>query len=132
MHAASFLLCPSPPSCSGEVVAYKAVVTGDTTASSMKTTHAKALASGSYTFWKETAGATIGMSSSAGPTSSIQACLSACDTDAECAAVAMTGITAVDSIPASCSLIKGDTTVATFKRSVTKTVVSRLEVSAVI
>jgi hypothetical protein len=33
----------------------------------MKTSKAKALASGSYTFWKETAGATIGMSSSAGP-----------------------------------------------------------------
>jgi hypothetical protein len=42
----------------------------------------------------------------------------------------MTGITAVSSTPTACSLIKGDTRVATFKRSVTKTVVSRLEVSA--
>jgi phosphoribosyl-AMP cyclohydrolase len=126
------LPCPSPPSCSGDVVAFKAVVTGDTTASSMKTSKAKALASGSYTFWKEAAGAAIGKSSTAGPTTSVQACLSACDTDAECAAVAMTGITALNSTPGSCSLIKGDTTVATFKRSLTKAVATRLELSAVV
>jgi hypothetical protein len=46
--------------------------------------------------------------------------------------VAMSGVTAVDSTPTGCSLIKGDTRVATFKRSVTKTVVTRLEVSAAI
>ena len=115
-------------STSGHVLAFKAVVAGDTTAASVGT--AKALASGSYTFWAETA-AGVGASSSPGPTSSGSACLSACDSDGACAAVAMAGVKAslADGID-SCSLIKGVNTVAQFKRSVTKTVATKLQVSA--
>jgi hypothetical protein len=111
------------------VLAFKAVVAGDTTAAS-KSADAKALASGSYTFWKETA-VGVGAASPGGPTSSLQACLSACDLDNNCAAVAITGATS-DAAAAigSCSLIKGDSTVAQFKRSVTKAVATRLQVAA--
>lgn len=114
--------------CSGDVLAFKAVVAGDTTAAS-KSTGAKALASGSYTFWKETA-AGVGASSTAGPTSSLQACLSACDADAACAAVAISGATSDAAAAISgCSLIKGDSRVAQFKRSVTKAMATKLAVS---
>jgi hypothetical protein len=145
-------------SCSGDVVAFKAVVPGDTTAASIKKAvaakpaavkhvsaaaaaataaapkgiKAKALASDSYTFWKEAA-AGIGASAAAAPagsTDSIQACLSACDDDAECAAVAMTGITIDTATPVTCSLIKGDPSIAVFKRSVTRAVTARLTVTA--
>jgi hypothetical protein len=92
---------------------------------------ARALASGSYTFWKEDAGA-IGKSqtlNAAGTT--VQLCLSLCDDDASCAAVAMTGVK--DDTTATitgCTLISGETAIAQWKRSLTRAVVSRLEVTA--
>ena len=102
--------------CSGEVVAFKAVTAGDTTAAGFrKKKTAKGLSSGSYTFWKESATG-LGAASSAVSAASVQACLDACDSDAECAAVAMTGITSATAAPASCS--------------VTKAVVTKLDVSA--
>lgn len=121
-----FLKAVGTASAAGDVLAFKAVVAGDTSAAST----AKALASGSYTFWAETA-AGVGASTSAGPTSSGSACLSACDNDGACAAVAMSGVkpSLADAI-SSCSLIKGDSTVAQFKRSVTKAVATKLQVSA--
>lgn len=118
---------------SGEVVAFKAVTAGDTTAASRKykKVAGKGLSSGSYTFWKESATG-LGASATVGPTTSVQACLNACDSDFDCAAVAMTGVSSASmaAAPGSCSLIKGDTTIATFKRSVTKAVVTRLDLSA--
>lgn len=107
---------------SGDVLAFKAVTAGDTTASSH--TRAHALASGSYTHWKDS-GVGVGTSSAVTPTpASVQACLSACDNDFDCAAVAMTGVSGTSLT--GCSMIKGDKTIATFKRSVTKAVVSQL------
>jgi hypothetical protein len=111
-------------------VAFKAVVTGDVTDASVKN-KAKGLASGSYTFWAEDPieAAAIGASRSAGSTVSVQACLNACDTDGSCAAVVMTGLVTgatTANKPTACSLVKGDATVATFKRSVTKAVVTKL------
>jgi hypothetical protein len=102
-------------------VGYKAILAADTNFGSS----AKALASGSYTFWWGQA-AGIGASNESAPTTSVQACLSACDRDHRCAAVAMTGVTAVGAPITSCSLIRGDSTLATFKRSVTRVVPNRL------
>jgi len=116
------------PATTGDVVAFKAVTAGDTTAAGTRKKVAKGLSSGSYTFWKDSA-ANVGASSSAGPTDSIQACLSACDNDFDCAAVTMTGVTSDASLPTSCNLIKGDKTIATFRRSVTKAVASQLKVA---
>jgi hypothetical protein len=115
------------------LVAFKAVVAGDSTAASKKN-KAKGLASGSYTFWAEdvTSAAAIGDSQldPTGPApTTIQACLDACDTVASCAGVVMTDVSATDSDTATCKLISGVASVATFKRSVTKAVVSRLTVA---
>jgi hypothetical protein len=115
---------------SGDVLAFKAVVAGDTTAASVGT--AKALASGSYTFWAD-AGAGVGIEiTPPGPTTTAAACLSACDTNAACAAVAMTSVTGMNAQLDSCRLSKGVNTVAQFKRSVTKTVATKLQVSAAV
>lgn len=109
-------------SCSGEVLAFKAVVAGDTTAAS-KSTDAKALASGSYTFWKD-ATANVGTATTNSATT-VADCLSACDKDAACAAVAMEGAVSLTA-QITCKLIKGDSSVAQFKRSVTKVNVNQL------
>jgi hypothetical protein len=106
-------------------VGYKAILAADTTFGSS----AKALASGSYTFWWGQA-SSIGASNESVPTTSFQACLSACDRDYRCAAVAMTGVTAVDAPITLCNLIRGDSTLATFKRSVTRVVPSRMGLPA--
>jgi hypothetical protein len=110
---------------SGSVVGYKAILAADTNFGSS----AKALASGSYTFWWGRASG-IGTSNESISTTSFQACLSACDRDHGCAAVAMTGVTAVSALITSCSLIRGVSTLATFKRSVTRVVPSRLGLPA--
>jgi len=120
--------------CSGDVVAFKAVVAGDTTAASIRNTNnnknavGKGLSSGSYTFWKEVAttlGATRELVNNVG---SVQACLNACDNDFDCAAVAMTGTpNDMKAAPTTCAMIKGDKTIAAFKRSMTKAVATRLE-----
>jgi hypothetical protein len=100
------------------------VPAGDTTASSKKT-KGKGLASGSYTFWNSAA-ADVGKSADLNAATTVVACLTACDGDAECAAVAMTGATSMDATSITCKLIKGDSSVATFKRSATRAVVSKL------
>lgn len=121
-------VCPH----SGSVLAFKAVVAGDTTAASIKNKNGvKALASGSYTFWNASdAGVGASHSDVSANVDSIQACLTACDNDAACAAVSMTGITGPSATPDSCNLIKGNPTIAVFKRSVTKAVAAKLTVAA--
>lgn len=126
------LLLPAllPPPCSGNVLAFKAVLSGDVAAASVSV---KTLASGSYTFWKDD-GDDVGASTTDNPTgstASTRACLAACDIDASCAAVKMTGVKAdtTDAIT-SCKLVKGVSTVAKFVRSVTRADVTKLSVTA--
>jgi hypothetical protein len=115
--------------CSGDVVAFKALLAGDIAASSVKV---KNLVSGSYTFWGETVadGALGTLVDNAAAT--VTGCLAACDSDAACAAVLMAGVTdSSDNITASsCKLVRGTTTVAQWKRTVTKTAVSKLAKAA--
>jgi hypothetical protein len=107
------------------------VVAGDTTAASVDN-QAHSLASGSYSFWKD-AGANVGDSFVTVPTPVTgAACLSACDNNPACAAAAMTGATDLTSNVASCKLIKGDSTVAQFKRTVTKTVATQLKINTAV
>jgi len=108
----------------GDVVAFKAATAGDTTAASVGA--AKALASGSYTFWSKETAANFGTTKTTVSAANAQACLSACDSDFDCAAVAMTGATSMTASPITCQLIKGDKSIAVFKRSLTKTVASKL------
>lgn len=115
---------------SGQVVAFKALLAADPImAKALRDTTAKGLASGSYTFWWESLGG-IGTSTTPVNTTSLKACLSACDNVEECAAVAMTGVTAVTAPISTCHLVKGDSTLATFKRSVTRVVTSRLTLAS--
>jgi hypothetical protein len=113
------------------VLAFKALLAADTTyAKSKQDATAKGLASGAYTFWWQSA-AGIGAATTPVITSSFQACLTACDSNPTCAAVAMTGVTTSKAPVQACSLIKGDSTLATFQRSVTKVNTSRLVLPAV-
>lgn len=113
------------------MLAFKAVLGGDTTATSIKAVKGKFLPSGSYTFYAETADSGLGSAQAPVSTTSLNACLAACDSDGGCAAVAMTGVAAGDSDTiATCKKISGDTTVAAFKRSVTKAVVTKLSKTA--
>lgn len=99
---------------------------------SLNKTKVKSLASGSYTFWKDD-GSMIGYSSRpVDGVTSFQKCLSACDLDGACAAVVMTGMTTAQSAPASCSKVYGYSGIAVFKRSMTKTVVTRLRLEDVL
>lgn len=120
------LLTSTLLSCSGQVVAYKALLAADTTVAQSKPhTKAKGLASGSYTlYWDSPAG--IGTSTTDVTTTSFQSCLNACDADSECAAVAMAGVTTAMTTATGCQIIRGNNTVATFKRSVTKVNTNRL------
>lgn len=88
------------------------------------------MASGSYTWYLDSAEGMGASNSTTGPTTSVQACLAACDKDGACAAVVMGGMTSATSKPSSCVLLKGDTTPGVFKRSVTKTVASKLNLEA--
>jgi hypothetical protein len=94
-------------------------------------TKAKALSTGAYTFWLDSAAGVGSDVSASGPTTSVRACLAACDANGECAAAVMGGITGPASAPSSCVLVKGNTMPATFIRSMTKTVVSRLRLEDV-
>jgi hypothetical protein len=110
------------------------VIAGDTSAASVNGTKGLSLASGSYTFWKDAGAgaATVQIGSEitlAVTPADATACLSACDKNPACAAVAMTGATSMTATPITCKLIKGDSTVAKFKRSVTRTVVGQLELA---
>jgi hypothetical protein len=90
----------------------------------------KALASGSYTFWADD-GANVGHSTATGSTDSTRACLAACDIDASCAAVKMTGVKENTAAAITgCTLLKGDERVAKFKRTATRAVVEKLVVTA--
>ena len=117
------------------MIAFKAVAAGDTTAASRKQkkqASAKGLSSGAYTFWQDDA-ANVGASRSTVAAASVQACLDACDMDATCAAVVMTGLSSgatTSSVPTACSLVRGDARVAQFKRSATKAAVSRLTLAS--
>jgi hypothetical protein len=127
-----------------DVIAFKAVVPGDAAAAaaSLRDTtgpdgpyilgrvKASAMASGAYTFWLDTAGGIGADHSTTVNATSGQECLSACDSASECAAAVMKGITGVTSTPSSCVLLKGDSTPATFKRSMAKAVVTRLGLAA--
>jgi len=106
------------------VLAFKAVTAGDTTAASV----AKALSSGSYTFWKD-AGAGVGTQVPDAATT-VQGCLNACDNNFDCAAVVMTGATNGMDSTVTCKLVKGDKTIAQFKRSMTKAVAAQLAITA--
>jgi hypothetical protein len=94
-------------------------------------TKVKSLASGSYTFWKDDA-SVIGVKSVAVSNVNFQQCLSACDLDGGCAAVWMTGLTGPQSTPTSCRKVYGSSDIAVFKRSMTKTVVTRLKLENVL
>jgi len=124
--------CPHAAVCS-DVLAFKAVVPGEDTTTSAQSTGAvrgSALASGAYTFWKTDAFGIGADNSTSGTTTSIQACLTSCDKDGQCAAVVMKDVTSAESVPSTCTMLKGDLTPATFKRSVTKAVTTRLSVSS--
>jgi hypothetical protein len=90
----------------------------------------KVLASGSYTFWADD-GDDVGTTTTGGVITSTRACLAACDIDASCAAVKMTGVKADTAAEITgCTLLKGVTTVAQWKRTATKAVVTKLAVTA--
>jgi len=118
--------------CCSAIIGFKAIVAGDMGAASINDTKTKALASGSYTFWKDTPdGMGMYMQEVTGITT-VQQCLSACDQAGSCAAVVMTGLDTPTSQPTSCSQIYGNSRIAVFKRSMTKTVVTRLRLSDVL
>lgn len=125
-----------------DIIAFKAVLGGlsDGSAESLRVpssgpadeTKAEALSTGSYTFWRDSAAGVGSDVSTTGPTTSVRACLAACDMDGECAAAVMGGVTGPGSVPSSCRLVKGNTAPATFIRSMTKTVVTRLRLEDVL
>lgn len=94
-------------------------------------TKAEALSTGAYTFWRDNAAGVGSDVSTTGPTTSVRACLAACDTNSECAAAVMGGISGPASAPSSCVLVKGNTAPATSIRSMTKAVVTRLRLEDV-
>lgn len=108
------------------MLAFKALLAGDTAAASVL---GKSLVSGAYTFWKD-AGANVGFETTTVTASTAAACLASCDSDAACAAVKMTGVTAIGDTVASCNMIKGDPAIATWKRSATKAVATKLTLAA--
>lgn len=123
--AAAALRFPSGV-CRSQYVGLKALVAGDVTAASTQQDVApKSLESGTYTFWQDDS-AGIGNSTATVTTTSFATCLSTCDRDQQCAGVTFTGYNATTAAVATCSMIKGDTTVASFKRTVMRTVTSRL------
>jgi hypothetical protein len=119
-----------------DLIAYKATVAGDTTAASVRTDDtavANALASGAYTFWARDDATGVGATiTTTNPVTSVTVCLSLCDADRECAAAVMTGITTADSAPTACKLVRGDSSVGVFKRSMTRTVVDRLSRASIV
>jgi hypothetical protein len=118
------------------VIAFKAAQGGDSSAIKLRqgsqSAGARALASGSYTFWVDDA-AGVGHVVTEAAADSVKACIVACELADDCAAVVMKGLASnstMDSRPNTCSLVKGDGRVAQFKRSMAKAVVTRLSVSA--
>lgn len=110
------------------MIAFKALLAGATgAASAADSVTAQGLASGSYTVWRDDADA-VGASQTPVAAASLQDCLTACDISNDCAGVAMMtdGGTDVTAALSSCNLIRGDSTVGTFKRSMTRVVTSRL------
>jgi hypothetical protein len=135
---------PYHPPCS-DVIAFKAVIPGDNGASSttggdkrrLQATpstlsdkvKAFAMASGSYTFYLDDAEGVGASNTTASQATTVHDCLAACDKDGACAAAVMRGVTSFTANPNECVLLRGDTTPGLFKRSMTKTVVSRLDLS---
>lgn len=108
------------------MLAFKALLAGAVGAAST-TVSSKGLASGSYTVWRDDASG-VGASQTPVSAATLQDCLVACDLSNTCAGVAVMtdDSTGVGASLTSCSLIKGDSTVGTFKRSMTRVVTSRL------
>jgi hypothetical protein len=120
--------------CCSFLTAVKAIQAGDITAANKKTAStpgAKALSSGSYTFWRDD-GTFWGNSTAVGVATSVEACLLSCDTDVKCAAVVMTGMNASTSTPTACTKIYGDETAGSSKRGMTRVVLSKLVVTDVL
>lgn len=135
LHALLPSLAPLPH-CS-ELLAFKILVAGDVTASRVRhnpntATKAKGMSSGTYTFYKDDSAGIGAAATRMGPVSSIQDCLSLCDRDGGCALAVMTGITTSTSAPTDCRLMKGDSTVGTFKRGMIKTNLDRLSLVGVL
>jgi hypothetical protein len=119
--------------CSGRVLAFKALLAGAPGAASTQSSiAAKGLASGSYTIWRDS-GEGVGATQTPVSAATFQDCLTACDISSTCAGIAVVtnGGAFLTAAVVSCSLIKGDSSVGTFKRSVTRVVVGRLTTAVV-
>lgn len=118
------------------MIGFKAAMGGDISGTKLRqkgVMRAKLLASGSYTFWHDDGAAAIGAATSQVSAATVAACINACEADDACAAVVMTGLTSTSTLASSlgtCSLVKGDSTIAVFKRSVTKAVTTRLSLAS--
>jgi hypothetical protein len=119
-------------SCS-DIIAFKAASAGTSGAGSLSidgtANTATASASGSYTFWQDDSTGVGATRTLVPDVTTVQQCLDACDAAGEssCAGVIMTGVTAPASAPTTCHKVYGNSTAAVYKRSVTKTVVTRLQ-----
>lgn len=112
-------------------LAFKAVSYADTAASKLKPslTKAKAIASGSYTFWTNVDQDSV-LTQTADAKDTFADCLEACDADAECAGVSIeVGSPTLATSGETCKLIKGITTLNSWKRSATRAVASQLSLS---
>lgn len=115
-------------SCSGSVVAFKALLAGAPQAASLDRAEVKGISSGSYTVWRDF-GDGIGVSQTNTPTATtIQDCLLACDRQDACAGVYMMAADANVVSPnlSTCRLIQGQRIVGSPLRSVTRVVTTRL------
>jgi hypothetical protein len=111
-------------------MAFKVMSVGDVVVSSLRrrqrNTTAQLLGSGSYTFWRDNAADVGAETTTVGPTADVLSCCAACDADEDCMAAVMPGLASPSDAPAQCLLVKGDSTVTQWKRSVTRVVLTRL------
>jgi hypothetical protein len=133
--AAAAATYPSLPHSPGSILAFKALLAADTTGSSIKraarnvTGHA--LGSGSYSIWWDVGNGIGATTSEVSTAHNVQDCLKQCDKKSMCAAAAMlvgtvNNLTTLDVSITKCTLIMGDSTHATYKRSVTRVDISHL------
>lgn len=116
-------------------VGFKAVPSGDVGSAwsipHLASTGAKAATSGMYSWYQDPNAASIGIQRTATNASSftvIQDCLDACDDDSLCVGVIMKSASNPVNTPKNCVLIRGDTTLGVFKRSVTRADTARLAI----
>lgn len=114
---------------------FKAVPSGDVGSAwsipHLASTGAKAATSGMYSWYQDPNAASIGIQRTATNASSftvIQDCLDACDDDSLCVGVIMKSASNPVNTPKNCVLIRGDTTLGVFKRSVTRADTARLAI----